>query len=106
GGPDRLPLSPPHPDRPQRPRRRLQADARRPGPRGGAAGEVRTIRVIVRHVGWAKAHAGRACPTCALIISDLGEARDRCAVPTRWWARFALPTLRQRAMTPAGTPPC
>ena len=41
GGPDRLSLSPPRADRPQRPRRRLQADARRPGARGGAEGEVR-----------------------------------------------------------------
>src|SRR3977135_2014989 len=47
-----------------------------------------------RPVGWAKAHAGRACPTCAYFDADLGQARDRCAVPTRWWARFALPTLR------------
>src|SRR5712671_3517672 len=46
------------------------------------------------NVGWAKAHAGRACPTCAYFDADLGQARDRCAVPPRRWARFALPTLR------------
>src|SRR3977135_4575503 len=40
------------------------------------------------------AHAGRACPTSAYCDADLGQARDRCAVPTRRWARFALPTLR------------
>src|SRR5262249_581077 len=50
----------------------------------------------VVNAGWAKAHAGRACPTCAYYIADPGQARARCAAPTRRtrWARFALPTLR------------
>src|SRR6476469_1140353 len=26
-------------------------------------------------------HASRACPTCASLRADLGQARDRCLVP-------------------------
>src|SRR5262249_54889783 len=50
-----------------------------------------------------RAHASRACPTCALIIADLGQARDRCA--WRGGVRGGGENARGRRGPPPPPPP-
>jgi hypothetical protein len=53
---------------------------REPGPRGDTTGAECLFRYCAsRFSRWV--HASRVYPTCAPLIADLGQARDRCLVP-------------------------
>src|SRR5262249_57042821 len=50
----------------------------------------------IRRVGKGARRSGLA--DLRVYNAHLGQARDGCAVPTDWWARFALPTLRLKRL--------